>query len=335
MPTTVHAYAAPEAGARFKAFEYDLPDLGPHDVDVKVSHCGICHSDLSMRNNDWGFTAYPFVGGHEVAGTVEGVGPLVTNLKRGDRVGIGWHAASCMTCRQCTSGNHNLCPDQVGVIVGHHGGFADRVRCHHAFAVPIPEAIALADAGPLFCGGITVFDPIRRFVAPTHRVGVVGIGGLGHMALQFARAWGCHVTAFTSTGAKADEAKQMGAHDVINSRSDVELEKAAGSFDCIISTVNVALNWDAYINALAPQGRLHIAGAVLEPIPVGAMALITGQKQISGSPVGSPAAIATMLDFAARHGVAPQTEIFRLGDINDAFEHLESGKARYRIVLEV
>jgi len=260
MPTA-HAYAATAPGAPLEPFEYDLPDLGPDEIDIKVTHCGICHSDLSMRNNDWGFTEYPFVPGHEAAGTVEAVGDHVTHLKPGDRVGLGWHAGACMRCRHCMDGDHNLCADQVGTIVGRHGGFADRVRTHAAFAVALPEGVEVADAGPLFCGGITVFDPIRRFARPTDRIGVIGIGGLGHMALQFARAWGCHVTAFTSSESKADEARSMGAHDVVSSRDDKALEDAAGSFDMIISTVNVSLNWEGYINALAPDGRLHVAGA--------------------------------------------------------------------------
>ncbi len=332
--TKVHAYAATTAGGRLAPFEYELGELGPGEVDIKVSHCGICHSDLSMLNNEWGMTAYPFVGGHEAAGTVEAVGEMVRGVSVGDRVGLGWHAGACMHCGHCMGGNHNLCAEQVGVIVGRHGGFGDRVRCQAEFAVKIPSGIELADAGPLFCGGITVFDPIRRFVSPTDRVGVIGIGGLGHMALQFARAWGCHVTAFTSTDAKADEAKSMGAHAVINSRDDNALEAAAGSFDCIISTVNVPLNWEGYLNALAPKGRLHLSGAVLEPVPVNAMGLIMGQKQVSGSPVGSPRAIATMLEFAARHGVKPRTEVFAMAEVNEAFKHLEAGKARYRIILE-
>lgn len=333
--TTVHAYAAPAAGAPLEPFEYELGELGPNQVDVQVTHCGICHSDLSMRDNDWGLTQYPFVGGHEAAGTIAAVGELVTNLKVGDRVGVGWHSSSCMTCRYCMGGDHNLCAQQEGSIVGRHGGFGDLVRCHQAFAIPIPDGIELSDAGPLFCGGITVFDPIRRLVEPTDRVGVIGIGGLGHMALGFARAWGCHVTAFTSTGAKAEEAKALGAHEVVNSRDDAEIEKCAGSLDFIISTVNVPLNWEAYFNALAPKGNFHVAGAVLEPIPVGAMGMIMGQKSMTGSPVGSPSAILTMLDFAARHEVKPQTEVVKMSDANAAFEHLEAGKARYRIVLEV
>ncbi len=333
MPT-FHALAAQAPGAALEPFEYDPGDLGPDEVEIEIAACGICHSDISMHKNDWGMTQYPFVPGHEVAGTVAAVGSNVTSRRVGDRVGLGWHAGSCLSCRQCMSGDHNLCAQAEGTIVGRHGGFADRVRCHHSFAIPIPDAIDLADAGPLFCGGITVFAPILRFgVRPTDRVGVVGIGGLGHLALQFLRAWGCHVTAFTSTGAKADEALKMGAHDVIDSRSEEAIQKAAGAFDLIVSTVNVPLAWDAYINALAPRGRLHVVGAVLEPIPVQAFSLIMSERSVSGSPVGAPATIATMLDFAARHGIRPVTETFPMQRANEALAHLEAGRARYRIVL--
>jgi uncharacterized zinc-type alcohol dehydrogenase-like protein len=334
MPT-FHALAADAPKAALEPFEYDPGELAPDEVEIEVHSCGICHSDLSMRDNEWGITSFPFVPGHEVAGVVAAVGSAVTSRRVGDRVGLGWHAGSCMHCRQCLSGDHNLCPSGQGTIVGRHGGFADRVRCHETFAVPIPDAIGLSHAGPLFCGGITVFNPIVQFgVLPTDRVGVVGIGGLGHLALQFLRAWGCHVTAFTSTGAKADEARSLGAHEIINSRSDDEIQAAAGSFDFIISTVNVALNWDAYLGALSPRGRLHVVGAVLEPIPVPAFSLIMPQKSISGSPVGAPAAIATMLEFCARHGITPTIERFPMGEANAALAHLEAGRARYRIVLE-
>ena len=334
--TTVHAYAAPDVSAPLEPFDYELPPIGPGEVDVRVTHCGICHSDLSMLKNEWGLTRYPLVPGHEAAGTVAAIGDGISNLKVGDRVGVGWHSGACMSCQRCLGGDHNLCPTAEGTIVGRHGGFADLVRCHHAFAVPLPEGVETADAGPLFCGGITVFNPLLQFeISPTARAGVIGIGGLGHMALQFLRAWGCHVTAFTSSGSKAEEAKRLGAHETVNSRSDDELARVAGSFDLIISTVNVSLNWGAYINALGPKGRLHVVGAVLEPIPVGAFDLIMPQRSISGSPVGSPAGIATMLDFAARHGIKPQNEVYKLSEVNDAFAHLASRKARYRVVLEV
>jgi alcohol/geraniol dehydrogenase (NADP+) len=305
-------------------------------VIVKVTHCGVCHSDLSMLDNEWGMTEFPFVPGHEVSGTVEQVGSGVRHLKKGDRVGIGWHAGSCQECMQCMSGDHNLCAQGEGTIVGRHGGFADRVKAQAAFAVKIPDGVDPVSAGPLFCGGITVFNPIVQFgVKPTDRVGVIGIGGLGHLAIAFLNKWGCEVTAFSSSPDKEAEAKSMGAHRFMSSKDSDALEKAAGSLDFVISTVNVSLDWEAFINCLKPKGRLHVVGAVLEPIPVGAFSLIMQQRSISGSPVGSPATIATMLDFCARHGITPQTEVFKMSDVNKALDHLRAGKARYRVVLEV
>lgn len=329
-----HAYAAEAPGQPLRPFEYDPGEMKPDEVEVRVTSCGICHSDLSMLNNEWGMTQYPLVPGHEIIGVVENVGPAVTHLKPGQVVGVGWFSRACMHCRQCMHGDHNLCQTSEGVIVGRHGGFADRVRCQAAHAIPLPESLDPKSAGPLLCGGITVFNPIVQFgVLPTHRVAVLGIGGLGHLAVQFLSKWGCEVTAFTSSDTKRDEARAMGAHHVVNSRDPAALEPLAGSLDYIISTVNVSLAWDAYLGALAPKGRLHLVGAVLEPIPVSAFGLIMPQRSISGSPVGSPATIATMLDFCARHAIAPITETFPMSKVNDAFEHLGSGKARYRIVL--
>jgi uncharacterized zinc-type alcohol dehydrogenase-like protein len=331
----IRAYAATEPKGRLELTEYDPGPLGVRDVEIAVTSCGICHSDLSMLNNDWGFTAYPFVAGHEVVGTVSAIGDQVSRVSVGDTVGLGWFASSCMSCQQCMSGNHNLCSENVGTIVGRHGGFADRVRCHEGWAVALPEGLDAAKAGPLFCGGITVFNPIVQFdVKPTDRVGVIGIGGLGHLALQFLNKWGCEVTAFTSTAAKADEARSMGAHRIVNSRSAEELQAIAGTMDFILSTVNVDLDWDTYVAALAPRGRLHTVGAVPSPIPVQAFALLGGQKSVSGSPLGSPATIAQMLRFCERHGIETVTESFPMSRVNEALEHLESGRARYRIVLE-
>ena len=333
--TTVHAWAAESADSRLTPFEYELGDLPRGHVDIDVEHAGICHSDLSMKNNEWGITGYPFVGGHENVGRVAAVGDGVATLKVGDRVGLGWYSRACMTCDQCMSGHHNLCTnDPEQTIVGRHGGFANRVRASAECVFTLPDGLDATRVGPLFCGGITVFNPMVQYdVRPTDRVGVVGIGGLGHLALQFLNKWGCEVTAFTSSAAKADEARQMGAHHVINSRSDDEIAKAAGRFDFIISTVNVALNWPAYLNALTPRGRLHVVG-VSPDITLPVFPMIGGQKQLSGSPVGSPATIRKMLTFCARHDITPVTEHFPMSRINDAFEHLESGKARYRIVLE-
>lgn len=331
----VQAYACDKPSAPLKPFEYDPGPLGADQVEVKVESCGVCHSDLSMIDNEWGNTTYPFVPGHEIIGTVAAVGAQVRGLTVGQRVGVGWFSGSCQYCRHCIGGEQHLCKDTVGTIVGRHGGFADRVRTQWNWVFPLPAGLDAASAGPLFCGGITVFSPILLAgIKPTDRVGVVGIGGLGHLALQFLRAWGCEVTAFTSTEAKREEALRLGAHRAVSSTDKNGLKALRRSFDMILVTVNVPLDWNGYIAALAPKGRLHVVGAVLEPIPVAAFSLIGGQKSVSGSPTGSPSGIATMLDFAARHKIAPQVEYFPMDKVNEALEHLRSGKARYRVVLK-
>lgn len=328
------AMAALSAKSELVPFEADLGPIGDDQVEVDVLTCGICHSDLSMLDNEWGRTSYPFVPGHEAVGRIAAVGPHVKSRSVGDIVGIGWYAGSCLSCEQCMSGNHNLCPTAEQTIVGRFGGFASKLRCQASWAVPIPSGVDQSSAGPLFCGGITVFNPIVQCgVKPTDRVGVIGIGGLGHLALKFLRAWGCEVTAFSSSESKAAEALELGAHKVVSSRNREALKKIQGSLNFIISTVNVPLEWEQYLSALAPKGRLHFVGAVLEPIQVGAFSMIGGQKGISGSPLGSPATTGSMLEFCARHSIAPVTESFPMSRVNDALEHLRSGKARYRVVL--
>ncbi|MCB2229823.1 NAD(P)-dependent alcohol dehydrogenase [bacterium] len=330
----IRAYATREAGGKLEPFEYDPGPLGKDGVEIDVEYCGICYSDLSMIDNEWGFSQYPLVPGHEVIGTVSKVGESVANVTVGQKVGLGWHSGYCMTCPSCMSGDHNLCASQEGTIVGRHGGFADKVRAHAASVVALPEGVDLQSAGPLFCGGITVFSPMVTFnVRPTDRVGVIGIGGLGHMALMFLNAWGCEVTAFTSSEAKKSEALKMGAHRTIDSRKVEELNQVAGRLDFIISTVNVKLDWNAYLSTLQPNGRLHIVGATLEPLDIGAFSLIMGQRSVSGSPVGSPATIARMLEFAARHKIRPIIEKFPFDKVNEALDKLRHGDVRYRIVL--
>ncbi len=228
-----------------------------------------------------------------------------------------------------------MCGTAEGTIVGRYGGFAEQARAQAAAVVKLPDGIDSASAGPLFCGGITVFNPLVQFgLKPTGRVGVVGIGGLGHMALAFLSAWGCEVTAFTSSEVKRTEALELGAHRTVNSRDAEALAAEQGRFDLVLSTVNVTLDWNAYVATLKPRGRLHFVGVALEPLDLGVFPLLVGQREVSGSPVGSPAVIAEMLEFAARHAIKPVIETFPLSKANEALDHLRSGNARYRIVLE-
>ena len=332
--TTINALAAFSPKQPLQPFQYNPGTLGSEQVEIAVESCGICHSDLSMLDNDWGMSAYPLVPGHEIVGQVVALGDHTKRLKIGDRVGLGWFSASCGACGPCLSGDQNLCTTAEGTIVQRHGGFASRVRAHWSWVSPLPAGLDASTAGPLFCGGITVFNPIVQCgVRPTDSVAVIGIGGLGHLALKFLRAWGCDVTAFTTSDSKRDEALRLGAHRTLNSRHASELAKATGSFDFILNTTNVGLDWNSYIAALKPRGRLHTVGAVLEPMAVAAFPLILGQRSLSGSPLGSPATIDTMLQFCARHSIAPTTESFPMSRANDAMDRLRSGQARYRIVL--
>src|SRR5580693_441203 len=334
MSTTFHAYAASAPHAALEPLSFDPGELGPEEVEIQVSHCGICHSDLSMLDNEWGWSTFPFVPGHEAVGTVVALGQDAKGLKIGQRVGVGWFAHSCLFCYECLSGDHNRCARGQGTMVGRHGGFADRLRVQWTWARPLPDALDLAKAGPLLCGGITVFSPLLQHnLSSTARVGIIGIGGLGHMALQFANKWGCEVHAFTTSDSKEAEAHKLGAHYIHNTRRDGALKKIAGSLNLIISTVNAGLDVPGVLDTLAPKGRLHNVGAVLNPLQVPAFSLILGQKSVSGSPSGSPTAIDHMLEFSARHSIAPITETFPMSQVNEALEHLRAGKARYRIVL--
>ncbi len=333
--TDIKAYAAPSANAPLEPFTYDPGPLPEDQVEIDVTACGLCHSDVSMIDNEWGASSYPLVPGHEVIGTITAVGSKVSHVKPGQTVGVGWTSESCLTCGQCMSGAHQRCGSGVPTIRGHHGGFADRMRVQAIWAIPLPDDMDARSAGPLFCGGITVFAPFLDYdIRPTDKVGVIGIGGLGHLAVQFARAWGCEVTAFTGSMDKTDELKTLGAHKVVNSRDDNALKNLRGEYDVILSTVNVNLGWHRYVAALAPKGRLVQVGMITNPMPIMSGQLITGQKQVGGSDTGSPHMTVKMLEFCTRHNIKPMVEYFKFDQINEAITHLKSGKARYRIVLE-
>lgn len=330
----IHGLAAHAAGAQLLAFKYDPGELGRHEVEIKISHCGVCHSDVHLIDNDWGFTKYPFIPGHEIVGTVVGLGADVQGLKMGERVGVGWQADSCGICEMCRQGDEHLCAKVQPTCVGRNGGYADKIRVNARFAIPIPAALESESVAPMMCAGITVYSPLRNHgVRPSSRVGIIGIGGLGHLGIQFAKAFGAEVTAFSTAKDKEAEAKALGAHHFVNTRDTGALKKVAGSFDFLLSTVSADQDWQGYVGALKPKGTFCLVGAASSPIQVQGFSLLAGQKSISGSPTGSPRDLYEMLDVAARHGVKAITERFAMAKANDAVAKVKKNKVRYRAVL--
>jgi uncharacterized zinc-type alcohol dehydrogenase-like protein len=337
----IHAFAALESGGSLKPFEYAPQELGVYDVEIKISHCGICHSDVHLINNDWGGSSYPLVAGHEIVGTVTSIGTEVGRITLGQRVGVGWQSGSCLACEWCLNGYENLCKEKQLTCIGKHGGFADFIRTDGRFVFPIPESLDSAHAAPLLCAGVAVYSPIKICgVQPHHRVGVAGIGGLGHIAVQFARAIGCEVTALSTTPDKENDARRFGADHFINSNDEGQMRTAAGSLDFILFTATATPNWMSYLNLLRPNGRLNIvgrptfAGGSAGTLDIPAAMLVAGQKAVSGSVIGGRAIMREMLSFAARHGIKAQIEELPMAGINSALEKVRHNQARYRIVLK-
>jgi alcohol/geraniol dehydrogenase (NADP+) len=330
----IHGLAVHAAGAQLLPYKFDPGELQAHEVEIKISHCGVCHSDVHLIDNDWGISKYPFIPGHEIVGTVVTLGSEVKDRATGERVGVGWQADSCGICEWCRQGDEHLCAKAQPTCVGRNGGFADRIRVNSRFAIPVPSVLESENVAPLMCGGITVYSPLRNHgVRPSSRVGVIGIGGLGHMGVQFARAFGAEVTAFSTSKDKEEEAKALGAHHFVNTRDTGALKKVGGSFDFLLSTVSADQDWQAYVNALRPKGMLCIVGAAPSPMQIQGASLVLTQKAIAGSPTGSPRDLYEMLDVAARHGVKAKTERFAMAKANEAVTRVKKNQVRYRAVL--
>src|SRR6202789_249632 len=330
----IHGLGVHAAGAQLLAFKYDPGALRADEVEIKISHCGVCYSDIHLIDNDWGMSKYPFIPGHEIVGTVVAVGSGVLDRKVGDRVGVGWQADSCGVCEWCRQGDEHLCAKSQPTCVGRNGGYADKIRVNSHFAIPVPAVLESENVAPLLCAGITVYSPLRNLLArPSSRVGVVGIGGLGHIGLQFARAFGCEVTAFSTSKDKEAEARELGAHPFGNTRGNGEIKKAAGSLDLILSTVSADQDFQSFIAMLRPKGTLMVLGASPSPLQIAGVSLIGGQKAVAGSPSGSPRDLHEMLDVAARHKVKAITERFAMKDANKAVDKVKKNQVRYRAVL--
>ncbi len=333
----IDCYAVMAEKQPLEKFQYEAKELGDFDVEVSITHCGICYSDVHMIDNDLGMSVYPFVPGHEIVGNISNLGNKVKALNKGDRVGIGWQAKSCNTCEWCLSGEENLCPEvfQSGTWGNPHGGFAESIIVDSRFAFLIPEKLESENVGPLMCGGITVYAPLVTYkVKPSMKVGVIGIGGLGHLALQFARAFGCEVTAFSSSPAKEEEARSFGANNFVNSKDTDQLQKIARSLDMILCTIHGNLDWNTYLTLLRPNGKLCFVGVPSDIISIHAPSLIFGQLSVCGSIIGGRPTIREMLEFAARHDIKAKTDVMPMSDVNHAIAKLKDNKARYRMVLK-
>ncbi len=328
-------YAAAAVGARLEPLEYPVPTLGEHDVRVAVSHCGLCYTDVQAIDDFYRITAFPFVPGHEIVGRVEACGSAVTEVREGDRVGVGWQGASCGQCRWCRCGEVQLCYDiaEMGTW-RRHGGLADSVTVDASFAHPLPDAIASADAAVLMCAGVSVYAPLRRHGNGAARVGVFGLGGLGHLAIQFAHELGHEVTAFSTAASKEGEALAFGADRFVVTGDRKRMHQLDFELDLAICTAHGAIDWDQMIEPLEKRGCLVLVG--FPAISLWARDLVAHEVSITGSFLGSPSTMREMLAFAGSHAIRPQVERLPMSeeDVNAAVRRLREGSVRYRIVLE-
>ncbi|MFZ0564992.1 MAG: NAD(P)-dependent alcohol dehydrogenase [Chlamydiales bacterium] len=336
LTKTIKCFSADGPKKSLKPFQYESPSVGPHDILIEISHCGICHSDLHLINNDWNITQYPLVPGHEIIGIIKQKGERADGLEVGQRVGVGWQRSSCGHCEWCRQGEQKFCFKAENTCVGHYGGFAEYIVADSRFAFPIPDQLASEDAAPLLCGGATVFAPLLSHkVKATSRVGVIGIGGLGHFALQFAHALGCEVVAFSSSPDKEKEAKEFGADHFISSTDPKAIQKAVSSIDFLLCSSSEHMNWEVFLSTLRPKGNLCLVGAPKEgQINAKILNLILGSKSISGSNISNPQMIRDMLQFAAHHNIVAKTEVFAMSEVNTALNKLASNQIHYRGVLK-
>ncbi|PSR16367.1 NAD(P)-dependent alcohol dehydrogenase [filamentous cyanobacterium CCP3] len=330
----INAFAALEKGAALQPFSFAAPPLKPFDCAIEVLACGICHSDLHMIHDDWDLSRYPLVPGHEVIGTVVEVGPQVTHLQKGDRVGVGWQQAACMHCLDCLKGDHNLCDQAEGLIVSGYGGFADYMVVDSRFAFRLPAEVSTEAAGPILCGGVTVYAGLRNAgMTSGQEIGVIGIGGLGHLAVQFASRLGNRVTVFTTSPDKAEFATQLGAHEAILVSPGGSPPLPVNKLNIIINTANQALDWLGYVNYLDSNGTFVFVGIPNEPLTIPITPLTSKQRRIMGSEIGSPATIVEMLQIVEKFGIQPLVETFPLEQVNEVLQRVMDNKVRYRAVL--
>ncbi|MEZ4387198.1 MAG: NAD(P)-dependent alcohol dehydrogenase [Candidatus Krumholzibacteriia bacterium] len=341
------AYSAASATSPLKSDAIDRRATTETDVQIEILFCGVCHSDLHTVRDEWNAfmpTIYPVVPGHEIVGRVTAVGSAVTAYKPGDLVGVGCLVDSDHTCPACQADQEQFCPGGVftynapdkhlgGVT---YGGYSESIVVDERFVLRVPTNLDLAGVAPLLCAGITTYSPMRRQgVKAGMKVGVVGLGGLGHMGVKFARAFGAHVVVFTTSASKVADALRLGAHEVVNSRNAEEMAAHAGTFNVILDTVSAPHDLNAYLNLLTLDGNLTLVGAPTEPLPVSAFGLLFGRRSLSGSLIGGIAETQEMLDFCGEHGITADVEVIPIQRINEAYERMLKSDVKYRFSIDM
>jgi len=344
MPPTKH-YAAQSATSPIAPFSFERREPSAHDVHLEITHCGVCHSDIHQARDEWGGSLFPMVPGHEIIGIVKQVGSAVAKFAPGDRVGVGCFVDSCRTCPSCNEGLENYCENQFtgtynsktrdGLALN-FGGYSNQIVVDERFVLKVSDKLDPAGAAPLLCAGITTYSPLRHWkVGPGKKVGVVGLGGLGHMALKFAHSFGAHVACFTTSPGKVADAKRLGADEVILSNSEEEMSKVAGTFDFILDTVSAPHDLGAYINLLKRDGTMCLVGVPPETAAVHAFGLVMGRKRLAGSLVGGLPETQEMLDYCAEHGITSDVEIIPMDQVNEAYERILKSDVKYRFVIDM
>ena len=339
------AYAAQSASSPLGPFSFERRDPLPTDVQIDILFCGVCHSDLHTARGEWGGTKYPCVPGHEIVGRVVKVGREVKNFREGEMAAVGCMVDSCHTCENCKEGLEQFCTNGATFTyngpdkhTGGHtfGGYAKSIVVDEQFVLRISDKLDLAATAPLLCAGITTYSPLRRWkVGKGQKVGVVGLGGLGHMGVKFAAAFGAHVVLFTTSPGKTEDARRLGAAEVVVSKNEDEMNKHANSFDFILDTVSANHDLNAYLSLLKRDGTLTLVGAPPDPVPVGAFSLIAPRRQLAGSLIGGIPETQEMLDFCAERGITCDIEMITIDRINEAYERMVKSDVKYRFVIDM
>ena len=342
--TASRGYAAQQAKAALAPFAFERRTPGPTDIQIEIAYCGVCHSDLHQVRDEWGGAIFPMVPGHEIVGTVTGVGSRITKFKVGDLAGVGCLVNSCGTCANCADGEEQYCTTGATFTYNSrgtdgaptYGGYANNIVVDEKFALTIPAGLDLAGVAPLLCAGITTYSPLRHWnVKAGQKVGVVGLGGLGHMALKFAKAFGAHVVQFTTSRSKVEDAKRLGADEVVMSNDDAAMKAQHGSFDFILDTVSAPHDIQQFLGLLKRNGTMTLVGVPDKPPVVHPFVLISGRRSLAGSLIGGIAETQEMLDFCGTHGITSDVEVIPMKDINGAYERMLKGDVKYRFVIDL